>query len=96
MPVVDRCECPGWHWISGSGIPSRNSSTAVEFARTFRDLDDAVDAQMPVGRVVDISRQVGLGEVRQALGEFFDPRARPIGSVLMNMIFRCVLVRPRF
>ena len=26
-PVVDRCECPSWRWISGSGIPSRNSST---------------------------------------------------------------------
>jgi hypothetical protein len=27
-PVVERCKCHGWRWISGSGIPSRNSSTA--------------------------------------------------------------------
>jgi len=28
VPVVDRCECPSWRWISGSGIPSCRSSTA--------------------------------------------------------------------
>ena len=28
VPVVDRCECPSWRWISGSGIPSCSSSTA--------------------------------------------------------------------
>jgi hypothetical protein len=26
--VTPRCACPSWRWISGSGIPSRNSSTA--------------------------------------------------------------------
>lgn len=66
----------------------------VAFAWAFRDLDDAVDAQLPAGPVVDISRQVGAGEVRRALGEFFAPRVRPDGSVLMNVVFRCVLARP--
>ena len=67
----------------------------VEFAWTFRDLDDAVGAQLPAGPVVDISRQVGVDEVRRALSEFFAPRVRPDGSVLMNVIFRCVVARPR-
>jgi SAM-dependent methyltransferase len=67
----------------------------VEFAWTFRDLDDAVDAQLPAGPVVDISRQVGVDPVRGALGEFFAPRVRSDGSVLMNVIFRCVVARPR-
>lgn len=67
----------------------------VEFAWTFRDLDDAVGAQLPAGPVVDIRRQVGVDEVRRALGEFFAPRVRPDGSVLMNVIFRCVVARPR-
>ena len=31
-PVVDRCECPSWRWISGSGIPSCSSSTACACA----------------------------------------------------------------
>jgi SAM-dependent methyltransferase len=66
----------------------------VEFAWTFRDLDE-VGAQLPAGPVVDISRRVGVDEVRRALGEFFAPRARPDGSVLMNVTFRCVLARPR-
>ena len=25
---MERCECPSWRWISGSGMPSCNSSTA--------------------------------------------------------------------
>jgi hypothetical protein len=28
VPVVERCECPSWRWIRGSGIPSCSSSTA--------------------------------------------------------------------
>ena len=32
----------------------------VEFSWTFRDLDNAVDAQLAAGPVVDISRQVGV------------------------------------
>jgi SAM-dependent methyltransferase len=67
----------------------------VEFAWTFRDLDDAVGAQLAAGPVVDIGRQVGVDEVRRALGEFFAPRVRPDGSVLMNVTFRCVVARPR-
>lgn len=67
----------------------------VEFAWTFRDLDDAVGAQLPAGPVVDISRQAGLDPVRRALGEFFAPRVRPDGSVRMNVTFRCVVARPR-
>jgi len=67
----------------------------IEFAWTFRDLDDAVGAQLPAGPVVDISRQVGIDEVRRALGEFFATRLRPDGSVLMNVIFRCVVAKPR-
>jgi ubiquinone/menaquinone biosynthesis C-methylase UbiE len=67
----------------------------VAFAWTFRDLDDAVGAQLPAGPVVDVSRQVGLDEVCRALEEFFTPRVRADGSVLMNVIFRCVVARPR-
>lgn len=67
----------------------------VEFSWTFRDRDDAVGAQLPAGPVVDISRQVGLDEVRRVLGEFFAPRIRPDGSVLMHVVFRCVVARPR-
>jgi hypothetical protein len=67
----------------------------VEFAWTFRDLDDAVGAQLPAGPVVDISRQVGVDPVSRALGEFFAPRVRPDGSVRMNVTFRCVVARPR-
>jgi SAM-dependent methyltransferase len=66
----------------------------VEFSWTFRDLDDAVGAQLPAGPVVDISRQVGIDPVRRALGEFFAPRVRPDGSVRMNVTFRCVVARP--
>ncbi|MBV9000881.1 MAG: hypothetical protein JO304_17600, partial [Solirubrobacterales bacterium] len=66
----------------------------VEFAWTFRDLDDAVGAQLPAGPVVD-SRQVGGDQVSRALGEFFAPRVRPDGSVLMNAISRSVVARPR-
>ena len=64
----------------------------VESSWTFRDLDDAVDA---AGPVVDISRQVGVDGVCGALGEFFAPRVQRDGSVLMNVIFRCVVARPR-
>ena len=57
----------------------------VEFVWTFRDLDDAVGAQLPAGPVVDISRQVGVDPVCSALGGFFAPRVRPDGSVRMNV-----------
>ena len=67
----------------------------VEFSWTFVDLDDAVRAQLPAGPVVDISRQVGGDEVRRVLGEFFAPRVRSDGSVLMNVVFRCVVARRR-
>lgn len=67
----------------------------VEFAWTFPDLEDAVGAQLPAGPVVDIARQVGVDEVRRVLNEFFAARVRPDGSVLMNVIFRCVVARPR-
>jgi ubiquinone/menaquinone biosynthesis C-methylase UbiE len=67
----------------------------VEFAWTFRDLEDAVAAQLPAGPVVDISRQVGVDEVRRVLSEFFAARVRPDGSVLINVVFRCVVARPR-
>jgi SAM-dependent methyltransferase len=67
----------------------------VEFAWRFRDLDDAVGAQLPAGPVVDISRQVGVDPVRRELGEFFASRVRPDGSVRMNVTFRCVVARPR-
>jgi SAM-dependent methyltransferase len=67
----------------------------IDFAWTFGDLHDAVGARLAAGPVVDIGRQVGVDEVRRALGEFFAPRVRPDGSVLMNVIFRCVVARPR-
>jgi SAM-dependent methyltransferase len=67
----------------------------IEFAWTFRDLDDAVGAQLPAGPVVDITRQVGVDEVRRALSEFFSSRVGPDGSVVMNVSFRCVVARPR-
>ena len=67
----------------------------VESSWTFRDLDNAVDAQLAAGPVVDISRQVGVDGVCGALGEFFAPRVQRDGSVLMNVIFRCVVARPR-
>jgi SAM-dependent methyltransferase len=67
----------------------------VEFAWTFRDLDDAVGAQLPAGPVVDISRQVGADQVRRVLREFFGPRVQADGSVLMDAVFRCVVARPR-
>jgi hypothetical protein len=67
----------------------------VEFSWTFCDLDEAVSAQLAAGPVVDIGRQAGVAEVRRVLGEFFAPRIRPDGSVLMNVVFRCVVARPR-
>jgi SAM-dependent methyltransferase len=67
----------------------------IEFAWAFGDLDEAVGAQLPAGPVVDISRQVGIDEVRRVLGEFFAARVQADRSVLMNVVFRCVVATPR-
>ena len=67
----------------------------VEFSWAFASLDDAIGAQFPAGPVVDISRQVGVDEVRRVLGEFFAPRVRSDGSVIMDVVFRVVVARPR-
>jgi ubiquinone/menaquinone biosynthesis C-methylase UbiE len=61
----------------------------VSFSWTFADLDDAVDAQLPAGPIVDVARQVGDEAVRRALRSFFEQRVRVDGSVVMDVVFRC-------